>query len=201
MAENRKQAHRAALLDAALTRFGAQGYHKTGLAEIAQDAGISMAHIYNFFPDKQSLALETLTIQSDRLARSIKAEATRKADAPAAQIAQFLREELDQTHALLEQSPGLVSVMDMCARKAPDIANAMLAQFRSGLTQILTLGHLSGALRVDDAEWTAEIIQIATLKFRFPQWSNQLSLPALQHELEGVTRLLLEGLVRRRPGA
>jgi AcrR family transcriptional regulator len=46
---------RAAILDAALQVFSGRGYHAASIDEIAQEAGISKALIYEHFPSKKDL--------------------------------------------------------------------------------------------------------------------------------------------------
>jgi AcrR family transcriptional regulator len=46
---------RAAILDAALRIFSSRGYHAASIDEIAQEAGISKALIYEHFPSKKDL--------------------------------------------------------------------------------------------------------------------------------------------------
>ncbi|MFH8569542.1 TetR/AcrR family transcriptional regulator [Streptomyces sp. NPDC017993] len=50
-------ARRNQILEAALLRFGKDGYRKTSLAGIARDAGITDAGLLHHFPDKQQLLL------------------------------------------------------------------------------------------------------------------------------------------------
>ena len=45
-----------------------------------------------------------------------------------------------------------------------------------------------------DKEFTAEMVQSATMKFRYPQLWSKLTLPKLERELEGVMNLLIDGL-------
>ena len=40
----------------------------------------------------------------------------------------------------------------------------------------------------------AEMIQSATMKFRYPQLWSKLTLPKLERELEGVLKLIIDGL-------
>src|SRR3954466_15698445 len=46
---------RAAILDAALEVFSSRGYHAASIDEIASEAGISKALIYEHFPSKKDL--------------------------------------------------------------------------------------------------------------------------------------------------
>jgi AcrR family transcriptional regulator len=48
---------RQVVLDAAIARFGRDGYRGTSLAEIARDAGVSGTAAYAYFPNKEALFL------------------------------------------------------------------------------------------------------------------------------------------------
>jgi hypothetical protein len=48
-----------------------------------------------------------------------------------------------------------------------------------------------------EREEIAEMIQSATMKFRYPQLWSKLTLPKLERELQGVLRLLIDGLCPR----
>ena len=51
-----------------------------------------------------------------------------------------------------------------------------------------------GEFHAEDKNFTAEMIQSATMKFRYPQLWSKLTLPKLERELEGVLNLLIYGL-------
>jgi len=51
---------RSAILDAALTAFSQKGYHATSLDDIAREAGVSKALIYEHFASKQELYAELI---------------------------------------------------------------------------------------------------------------------------------------------
>src|SRR5947208_11592451 len=48
---------RAAILRAAIARFGREGYRLTSVADIARDAGVSGTLAYAYFPNKEALFL------------------------------------------------------------------------------------------------------------------------------------------------
>jgi AcrR family transcriptional regulator len=48
---------RQAILEAAITRFGRDGYRATSVADIARDAGVGGTVAYTYFPGKESLFL------------------------------------------------------------------------------------------------------------------------------------------------
>src|SRR3954468_23113516 len=56
-----KGAHtRAAILDAAIARFGREGYRATSVADIARDASVGGTVAYAYFPGKEALFLAAL---------------------------------------------------------------------------------------------------------------------------------------------
>jgi len=48
---------RRAILDAAIARFGREGYRSTSVADIARDAGVGGTVAYAYFPNKEALFL------------------------------------------------------------------------------------------------------------------------------------------------
>src|SRR3954453_10016642 len=48
---------RQAILDAAIVRFGRDGYRTTSVADIARDAGVGGTVAYSYFPSKEALFL------------------------------------------------------------------------------------------------------------------------------------------------
>ncbi len=56
---------RAAILEAARSRFAANGYEHTGVRDIAADAGVDAALICRYFGSKQELLAEILATQPD----------------------------------------------------------------------------------------------------------------------------------------
>ncbi len=67
---------RAAILDAAVQRFGRDGYRQTSIADIARDAGVGGSVAYSYFPNKTALFLaaldeDTTALINDGLAQLI----------------------------------------------------------------------------------------------------------------------------------
>src|SRR3954470_24294936 len=56
-----KGAHtRRAILDAAIARFGREGFRATSVADIARDAGVGGTVAYAYFPNKEALFMAAL---------------------------------------------------------------------------------------------------------------------------------------------
>jgi AcrR family transcriptional regulator len=51
---------RQAILDAAIARFGRDGYRTTSVADIARDAGVGGTVTYSYFPNKEALFLAAI---------------------------------------------------------------------------------------------------------------------------------------------
>src|SRR3954466_13934419 len=51
---------RQAILDAAIVRFGREGYRSTAVADIARDASVGGTVAYAYFPNKEALFLAAL---------------------------------------------------------------------------------------------------------------------------------------------
>ncbi|MEV0946483.1 TetR family transcriptional regulator [Rhodococcus sp. NPDC049939] len=58
-------ATRAAILDAARVRFGAEGYERTTLRAVASDVGVDPAMVIRYFTNKQSLFAEAAEFELD----------------------------------------------------------------------------------------------------------------------------------------
>ncbi|MEM8616002.1 MAG: hypothetical protein AAGF20_03605, partial [Pseudomonadota bacterium] len=74
-------------------------------------------------------------------------------------------------------------------------ANEELAQERVYLVQILEQGIDEGTFApMPNPNFIAEMVQAATMKFRYPQLWSRLTLNKLERELDGVMDILVAGL-------
>ncbi len=89
------------------------------------------------------------------------------------------------------------------SRERPEFANWMLSEERKILVELLNEAERRGEFFSDDKEFTAEMVQSATMKFRYPQLWSKLTLPKLERELEGrhqaSDQWALSGRVRQGP--
>lgn len=60
MAQAKGERTRQAILDAAVVRFGRDGFRATSVADIARDAGVGGTVAYAYFPNKEALFLAAL---------------------------------------------------------------------------------------------------------------------------------------------
>jgi AcrR family transcriptional regulator len=192
-----KEDTRKRILAAAAQRLMRYGYTKTTMAEVAADCAMSPANLYRFFPGKVEILAAVVEggIEEDRkiLAETMAAE---KGSA-AQRLVAFIMAELRISFARLAASPHMVPDSRRVIENRPEVANRHLAAARAMMVEILRDGNASGEFDIADPETTAEMIQVATLKLRYPQMSSQLDLPALEREAAGVMDLILKGVLRR----
>jgi len=185
---------RQQILDAAVERIMHYGYAKTTMAEIARDCGMSAGNIYRFFASKIDIA--------EAFARKINMQINQK-NAAVVRGKASAAEKLRELHAMgmrltfdkLASDAKILEVAEILAHERPAFANEELAQERVYLVQILEQGVAEGEFAaMDNPNFIAEMIQSATMKFRYPQLFSRLTLEKLERELAGVMDLLLAGL-------
>lgn len=90
-----KKTDKDAVIDAALTLFRMNGYHKTSMADISAGCGLLKGSIYHYFPGKKELAIAAL----DRVIADTREKLFRPAldsSAPAAQRLATLAERVER---------------------------------------------------------------------------------------------------------
>jgi AcrR family transcriptional regulator len=190
-----KDAPREKIIEAAKCRFSHFGYGKTTMAEVAGDCEMSPGNLYRFFPGKLDIAEAIATEDYERhLAHLRKLAMTPNRNARD-RLRDLLFEELRRTYHKLEKDPRALEMAQVIAHQRPQFANWMLANERKILVELMEEAERRGELMPPlDKEETAEMIQAATMKFRYPQLWTKLTLPKLERELDGVLKLLIQGL-------
>lgn len=195
-----KDAVRDQIVDAAKKRFSHFGYAKTTMAEVATDCEMSPGNLYRFFPGKldiaEAIATEDYQKHLDHL-RKLAADGRKSARA---RLHDLMFEELRRTYHKLEKDPRAYEMARVISQERPQFANWMLANERTILIDILKDGQERGEFVLgDNLELSSEMLQSATMKFRYPQLWSKLTLPKLERELEGVLKLIIDGLSPRKP--
>jgi AcrR family transcriptional regulator len=192
-----KHETRERILQAAMERIKHYGYGKTTMAEIASDCGMSPGNIYRFFEAKidiaEAMARHHYSEQHGRLA----AIARRRDISPDQRLRTMLFTKMRENHELISSNAKVMDIAEVLHKERPLFANEQLAQERVYLGALLEEGAEMGLFAPSDANFTAEMIQSATVKFAFPALISQLTLPKLERELDGVLDLLLSGLYAR----
>ena len=192
-----KEATRERILAAAGARFMHYGYQKTTMAEIARDLDMSTGNLYRFFPSKLDIA-EAIAIFHEKDEDALLERLTENLEDPVEAYRNFCRTVLEETFRVIAESRKVFEIAQAISSERPQFANRRLATERIYIGRILRAGIDKGQFApVEDIEFTAEMLQCATMKFRYPQLSNCFNLAMLRRELEGVLDLLFVGLRAR----
>jgi AcrR family transcriptional regulator len=185
---------REQILDAAMERIHHYGYGKTTMSEIARDCSMSAGNIYRFFASKIDIA-EAMARKFNAKVFEDYAAIARKKTLASSRLREFFELSLERTFKAIEEDAKILEVANVLKQERPLYFNEQMAQERVYLVQILNDGVQAGEFRpLERPEETAEFMQSALMKFRFPQLFSALSLPKLQRELGGVLDLLLASL-------
>ncbi len=193
MAE-KKDTVRSQIIEAAKKRFSHFGYAKTTMAEVATDCCMSPGNLYRFFPGKLDIAEAIATDDYLKHHDQLRKLATAPNKDARQRLHDLLFEELRLTYNKLEKDPRAFEMATVIAHERPSYANWLLANERKILVELLDEAEKRGEFAAGDKELTAEMIQSATMKFRYPQLWSKLTLPKLERELEGVLKLIIDGL-------
>ena len=192
-----KEATRERILAAAGARFMHYGYQKTTMAEIARDLDMSTGNLYRFFPSKLDIA-EAIALFHEKDEDALLERLTENLEDPVEAYRNFCRTVLEETFRVIAESRKVFEIAQAISSERPQFANRRLATERIFIARILQAGIEKGQFApVDDIAFTAEMLQCATMKFRYPQLSNCFNLAMLRRELEGVLDLLFVGLRAR----
>jgi AcrR family transcriptional regulator len=189
-----KDTVRDQIIDAAKKRFSHFGYAKTTMAEVAADCSMSPGNLYRFFPGKLDIAEAIASAEFEDHIQQQRAMVFTPGKSVMARMREYFFDELRYTYNKLESNPRVFEIASVISHERPAYANWMLATERKLLIELFDEAERNGEFRLEDKEFTAEMIQSAVMKFRYPQLWSKLTLPKLERELDGVLRLLIDGL-------
>jgi AcrR family transcriptional regulator len=182
------------ILQAAMNRIKHYGYGKTTMAEIAADCDMSPGNIYRFFEAKIDIAEAMARNHYAEMQAELSAVARKKDWAADKRLREMFHKRMRDNYEMFDQSAKILEVADVLAHERPLFMNELLAQERVIITAVIEEGVKAGLFAVANPEFTAEMMQAATMKFSMPQMFSQLTLPRLEREFDGVMDILLNGL-------
>lgn len=185
---------RERILEAAMARIMHYGYAKTTMSEIARDCDMSAGNIYRFFASKLDIA-EAIARKFNLEIYQEYARIAREVAPAEARLRQIFTFGMETTFSKLDSDAKILEVAEVLSHDRPLFANEELAQERIHISKVLEDGVASGEFApISDPLFTAEMLQTATLKFRYPQLFTRLTLPKLRRELSGVLDMLVAAL-------
>ena len=189
-----KHTVRQQIFDAARKRFSHFGYAKTTMAEVAADCGMSPGNLYRFFAGKLDIAEAIASAEYQLHLEDMRKLLVAPRKSAGERLRDYFFKEMRHTYQMLEENPRIQEIAGVIVSERPQYADWMRASARKLLVELLDEAERSGEFRPGDKEFTAEMIQAATMKFRYPQLWSKLTLPQLERELDGVLKLLVDGL-------
>lgn len=138
---------RAAILDAARSRFAARGYDGATIRSIAADAGVDPALVHHFFGNKERLFVEAMrfpVLPSEVLGPAAEAERGRVGEAIVRNVLA-----LWSGPEARERSIGLLRAA---------VTNEQAANMLRGFVRSAILGTVAGFAGGDDAEYRASLV-------------------------------------------
>lgn len=184
----------ARILEAAGKRFKHYGYAKTSVAEVAADLTMSPGNLYRYFPGKIDIAMAIAdAMQTDHHAALVEAtkDDTRSA---AARLRALFHLDLTLTFRMIADDPRGFELVEIIRTERRAWVAAWSGRERALIAAILTDGMDRSEFRPGDASFTAEMMQVALVKFRHPRLWAEKDLPSLERELGGILGLILDGL-------
>jgi len=138
--EDKRQANRARILQAARKVFGRRGYHGATIEEIADEAGLSNGAVYYNFENKEDLFLALLDEWRAELVHNVESTfSTGTSDAPQEQLQNELRQ-IVQTFSPSREWRLLLLEFVAYAARNPKFRARFVAgrrQFKAALTNAL----------------------------------------------------------------
>lgn len=191
-----KQETSMQILEAASKRFMHYGYNKTAMAEIARDLKMSTGNLYRFFVSKLDIAEAIATNYGDR-DHEVLLAITKSAGTAVERLSKLAHTVLTETFNHIAESNKVFEMAQAIISQRPEFANERLAKERGLIVAILNDGIKNGEFKeLEDAEWTAEVLQCATMKYRYPQIHHCYNLEYLRKELDGVISHLVYGIAK-----
>ncbi|HEY0282005.1 MAG TPA: TetR/AcrR family transcriptional regulator [Rhizomicrobium sp.] len=189
-----KNTVRQQILDAAKKRFSHFGYAKTTMAEVAADCRMSPGNLYRFFAGKLDIAEAIATVEHELHLEDMRKLLAAPGKSAGERLRDYFFEEMRRTYKTLEENPRIQEIAGLIASQRPHYADWMRASSRKLLVGLFDEAERNGEFRPGDKEFAVEMIQAATMKFRYPQLWTKLTLPQLERELDGVLKLVVNGL-------
>lgn len=138
-----------AILAAARQVFSAHGFQAATMAQIAEQAGVSEATVFTYFPGKRELCIQVITLWYDEISSALERDLPHL-QSTHARLAHVVRAHLV---TLLADGSGLCALVLSEGRAAdPELAAVLAAcrrRYTAPLMQALAEGQASGHIRQD----------------------------------------------------
>ncbi|MGA5300995.1 TetR family transcriptional regulator [Nucisporomicrobium flavum] len=190
-----------AILSATEDVLRRHGPAKATVVDVGRALGVSHAAVYKHFPSKTALreAVSRRWLNRDR--DTLAAIARDTEIPPPQRLRRWLAALLVAKRAKAHDDPELFAAYKALVTEDSAAAVDHVADLLGQLETILTDGMTDGSLQRADPAETARAVFTATTRFHHPGLAGAWTEPGIDHELQVVCTLLLDGLRAARPTA
>jgi AcrR family transcriptional regulator len=182
-----------AIVAAARALFVRYGPAKTSVEEIAREAGVSKATVYNYFAGKEAIVADVIEFERKSLIARLE-EAVKEAANPLEALRTFFR---TRTRELQRHHKAYHAGKDDYLRHMPEVARAIersRREERKIIKGVLERGVAAGIFRpMDDVTLTADILFTTIQGFTFPLFGKPVT-RSVEKRLEELISLFLTGI-------
>ncbi|MBL7258345.1 TetR family transcriptional regulator [Paractinoplanes lichenicola] len=174
-----------------LRRYGPA---KATVVDVGKELGVSHAAVYKHFPSKAALrdAVSRRWLNRDRDALAAIASDTEIP--PPRRLRSWLVALLAAKRAKAHDEPELFAAYQLLVTGNSAAAIDHVADLLGQLEAVLADGMADGSFRRADPAETARAVFTATTRFHHPGLAGSWTQPGIEHELDVVCALLLDGL-------
>jgi AcrR family transcriptional regulator len=183
-----------AILSATEDVLRRHGPAKATVVDVGKALGVSHAAVYKHFPSKTALreAVSRRWLNRDRDALAAIAHNTEIP--PPQRLRSWLAALLAAKRAKAHDDPELFAAYRILVTEDSAAAVDHVADLLGQLEAIVTDGMTDGSLRRADPVETARAVFTATTRFHHPGLAGAWTEPGIEHELDVICSLLLDGL-------
>jgi len=182
------------ILNVAEKRLLRFGFHKTTMAEIADDAGMSAANLYRYFGSKNDIIEECASRSLDRRLDRLRLVAQDPKSTPSEKLAKYALELVEDSHALVTEDSMVGELIDTITRERPNLLHTKNSIHCGLIASILRAGVESGEYNVGDIDETARHIHAAFTLFDLPIFVGLYERSEFDQRATGITTLIVNGL-------
>ena len=193
MTNNQPDIHEV-ILDAAEARLLHFGYHKTTMAEIAEDAGMSAANLYRYFRNKQEIVAECAARCMDERLQRLRRIVKNKKLSAAEKLQRYALELVDDSHALAGTDSRIGELVDNITRERPELIHSRNEVHYELIATLLKEGVSAGEFSTLDPEQTARTIFSTFLMFDVPLFVGLFEREEFDQRARDITALIIRGL-------
>jgi AcrR family transcriptional regulator len=170
------------------------GPAKATVVDVGRELGVSHAAVYKHFPSKTALreAVSRRWLNRDR--DGLAAIASDTEVPPPQRLRSWLAALLATKRAKAHDDPELFAAYKILVTENSVAAIDHVADLLGQLEVILTDGMAGGSFRRADPAETARAVFTATTRFHHPGLASAWTEPGIEHELDVICTLLLDGL-------